>query len=135
MTLSNYAEDAILNALFGKTSDFGALGSAPSMYVGLSTADPGEDGSSDAPPSGDGYARVSTAASDWNAASSGSLDNANIIQFPEATGSWGTITHFTIYDAPTGGNLIFSGALDTPKAFISGDTPLFAAGDLSFTAN
>ena len=135
MTLSNYAENAILNSLFGKTSDFGALASAPTLYVALSTADPDEDGSGMAEPSGNGYARVATADTDWNAAASSVVTNANTVQFPEATGPWGTATHFALFDASTSGNLIASGALTLAKAFDDGDTPSFESGDLSFTAN
>ncbi|MBL4702746.1 MAG: hypothetical protein JKX85_15990 [Phycisphaeraceae bacterium] len=135
MTLSNYAEDAVLNSLFGKTSAFGVLASAPALYIELSTADPTEDGSGSTPPVGNGYARVSTVAADWNVAASGVTSNANAIQFPAATGAWGTITHFAVYDAVTAGNMIFYGTLAAAKAFISGDTPLFAAGDLTFTAD
>jgi hypothetical protein len=81
-------------------------------------------------PSGNAYARVSTTGADWNTASGGALDNANDITFPEATGSWGTITHFALFDAATGGNMLAYGALSTPKIIGSGDTAKFAAGDL-----
>jgi len=125
MSFSNYWENEILDHLFGKGTY-----SPPTIYVGLSTADPGDDGSGLAEPSGNGYARVETSAADWNTASGGALDNANDITFPEATGSWGTITHFALFDAATGGNMLAEGALSASKAIDSGDTAKFAAGDL-----
>ena len=98
--------------------------------MGLSTADPADDGSGLAEPSGNAYARVQTSASDWNTASGGSLDNANDITFPQATGSWGAITHFALFDAATGGNMLAHGALSQSKTIGTGDTAQFAAGDL-----
>lgn len=136
MSFSIYVQQALLNSMFGKTSALGALASAPTVYVGLSTADPGEDGSGLAEPSGNGYARVATAAADWNAASAASpsvLDNANAISFPSATGAWGACTHFALFDAATGGNVLGSAALSTAKSPTTGDTPSYAAGQLLVT--
>jgi hypothetical protein len=124
-SFSNYLENKLLDHLFGKASY-----TSPTIYVGLSTADPLDDGSGLAEPSGNGYARVQTAAADWNAAVNGLIDNANDITFPQATGSWGTITHFALFDAATGGNMLAHGALSQSKAINNGDTAKFAAGAL-----
>jgi len=101
--------------------------------VGLSTADPGDDGSGLAEPSGNGYARVSTTSSDWGAASGGSKSNTSDISFPTATGSWGTITHVCLFDASTGGNLIWSGALSSSQAISTNQIARFSAGDLTLS--
>ena len=124
-SFADYWENEILDHIFGKGSY-----TPPTIYVGLSTADPTDDGSGLAEPTGNAYARVSTLAADWNVASGSALDNANDITFPEATGSWGTITHFALFDAATGGNMLAHGALSASKAIGSGDTAKFAAGDL-----
>jgi hypothetical protein len=124
-SFSDYWENEILDHIFGKGSY-----SPPTIYVALSTADPTDDGSGIAEPSGNGYARVQTQASDWNAASAGSLYNANDIMFPEATGNWGTISHFALFDAASGGNMLAHGALSESKSVGAGDTAKFAAGDL-----
>lgn len=124
-SFSNYWENKILDHIFGKGSY-----TPPAIYVGLSTANPLDDASGLAEPSGNGYARVETETVDWNAASGGSLDNANEIIFPEATGSWGTITHFALFDADTSGNMLAHGALSQSKAIDNGDTAKFAVGDL-----
>lgn len=130
MSFSNYAENALLNSLFGKTSDFGALASAPTLYAALFTADPGEAGpGSEAGYTG--YARVATVAADWNAAAGGVIDNANAITFPQASGGSATVTHLGLFDAASGGNLIGSGALTGSLAVSSGITPEFAAGDFN----
>ena len=43
----------------------------------------------------------------------GHVENDEIIYFPEATASWGTITHFCIFDAQSNGNLLAFGPLST----------------------
>ena len=47
---------ALLDALFGNTSDLGALASAPTIHVGLSSTTPAQDGSNVTEPSGGSYA-------------------------------------------------------------------------------
>jgi len=122
-SFSNYLEDKILDQIVGKT-DY----TMPTAYIALSTADPTDDGSGMAEPSGNGYARVSTSGSDWNASSGGSISNANDITFPEASGDWGTITHFAIFDAATSGNMLAHGSLGTSKQIQDGDTAKFPGG-------
>jgi len=122
---SNYWENKILDHIFGKGSY-----TPPTIYVGLSTADPTDDGSGLAEPSGNAYTRVQTSASNWNAASNGALDNAGNITFAQSTGSWGTITHFALFDAAAAGNMLAYGELSQSKAIGESDTARFEAGDL-----
>ena len=139
MPLTNYSHQALLNSLAGNTSNFGALASAPTIYVALSTSAPNMDGTGVTEPSGatvSDYARVETAAADWAAATDADpsvLANAQAIEFPQLTTAsedWGTVTHFALYDAATNGNLLGYGALGTPKNPTEGDTPSFSVGDL-----
>jgi len=129
-SLSNYVENEILDHVL-LTGDW-AQPSA--LYVGLSTADPTDDGSGIAEPSGNGYARVQHDA--WDAAASRATENTGTISFPEATGAWGTITHFFISDASTAGNMIAHGALSASKTIGSGDNASFQDGaiDVSFNS-
>jgi len=125
-SFANFWEQEVLDHIFNKGPY-----TAPTIYVGLSTADPLDDASGNAEPAGGAYARVSTAAGDWNAATvAGLIDNLNTIDFPTATGSWGTITHFTLWDAATVGNMLAHGSLGTSKAIGVDDTASFAAGNL-----
>ena len=124
-SFSDYWEDKILDHLFGKAGL-----TPPTIYLGLSTTDPADDGSSLAEQNGNAYARVQTSAGDWNAASGGLLENASEINFPMAIGPWGTMTHFVLFDAATGGNILAYGALSPSKVIGSGDIAKFAAGDL-----
>ncbi len=127
-SFSDYTEDALLNHLFGK-GDY----TPPTIYVGLSTADPGDNGTELSEPTGNGYARVETAAADWNVATGGLLNNANTILFGPATGDWGTLTHFALFDAVTAGHLLVHGTLACPKTIDSGDSARFANGELDVT--
>jgi hypothetical protein len=129
MSFSDFWEDEILDHIFNK----GAYTAPANIYVGLSTADPGDDAAGLAEPVGNAYARVSTAGADWNVATAGLIDNVNAVTFPEATGSWGTITYVGLFDALSGGNLLGSGALTVGKAIVANDTAQFAAGDLDVT--
>jgi hypothetical protein len=139
MSFSNYTSQALLNSLFKKTSNFGALATAPTIYVGLSSTTPAEDGTGVTEPSGGAYARVATAAADWNAATAANpsvVTNANAVTFPAATTDWlaaANLTHFVAYDAASGGNMLFNGALTVAKPVLLGDTPSFAAGTLQTT--
>jgi hypothetical protein len=127
-SFGDYTENKTLDHIVGKTSF-----TMPTAYVALSTADPTDDGSGMAEPSGNGYARVTTAAGDWNAASSGATSNANAITFPTATGSWGTITHFALYDAATSGNMLAHGDLSASQAISTNQIARFAVGELDIT--
>jgi hypothetical protein len=97
-------------------------------HVGLHTSNPDEDNSG-TEVTGGSYARTSVAFT----VTGNSADNDAAVEFPVATGSWGTVTHFGVYDASTSGNLIAYAALDTSKAVGIGDTLRFAAGDLVIT--
>lgn len=96
-----------------KTKTSPALPSA--FYIGLSSTAPNIDGTNVGEPnSAAGYARVElTSLGEPN---DGVVTNELAINFNESTASWGTITHFVIFDAETGGNLLMYGALSTPRS-------------------
>ena len=63
-----------------------------------------------------------------------SATNNQAIVFPQATANYdGEVTHIGIYDAKTGGNLLFHGALTVPKTVTTGDTMQINAGALTIT--
>jgi hypothetical protein len=131
---------AFLNHLVGKTAVF----TLPTVYVGLFIAIGTDAGSGFTEPSGGAYARVATAAADWNSATGSapsSISNANPINFPTATANWGSVIAFGLYDASSGGNLLawdFFGAFNWLPATVSAASPAvitskahgFTAGDL-----
>lgn len=134
-SLSDYAENKVLDHLTGKTSF-----TMPTISVGLLLGNPGEANSGAGwmeVAHASGYERVATAGADWNAASGGATSNANAITFPQASGSWGTVMYFGLFDSAVvgEGNLIAYGDLTTSKAIDNGDTAQFAAGELDLTAS
>lgn len=138
MSFSNYSAQALLNSFFGKTSNFGALASAPTIHVALFNTKPGEDGTGGTEVSGGGYARVETAASDWNNATNADpseVTNANEIDFGTATASWGTVTSVGFYDAGTGGNMLFAADLTSSKSVGEDDAFKFPVGELKLRAD
>lgn len=105
------------------------------LHVGLSTTTPTEAGANFTEPVGNNYGRVSKTrnGTEWASAVTGDPtigDNATAVTFPTASGSWGTVTHFGLFDAVSAGNLLFWGALTTSKAINNGDTAEFAIGAL-----
>tara|TARA_B100000886_G_C20361380_1_gene465347 strand:+ start:491 stop:877 length:387 start_codon:yes stop_codon:yes gene_type:complete len=124
--LSDYAENKILDHLLG-TSAY----TFPSQaYLGLSTASLGDDNSG-TELTGNNYSRV---AINFDAASGGTTDNSAAVEFAAATGSWGSVSHFGIFDASSSGNLLVHGAFSAAKTIGSGDILKVAAGDLDVTA-
>lgn len=118
---SDYWEDVILDSLLDAT-----------LYLALSTADPGEDGTGIAEPSGGGYARAQILTTDWAAASGGAKSTDEDIAFGAPSGNWGTITHIALFDAVSGGNMLLHAELAYSKEILSGaSAPTFAAGDLT----
>lgn len=129
---SDYLEQAIINSIFRNT----AFPAEPAnVYLALFTAAPSDSGGG-TEVAGNGYARkaVSTTGG-WTAPGvGGSTANASDIEFDAASGgSWGTVTHFGIFDASSGGNLLFHGALSASKAIGDGDVARFAAGQITIT--
>jgi hypothetical protein len=125
---ADYAELELLDHLLG-----GADYARPAtVYAGLSTTTPGDDGSNFTEPSGNAYARVAITnnATNFPAAAAGSKSNGTAVTFPQATGAWGTVTHFALYDASSGGNQILWGALTDARVIGNGQTASFAPGSL-----
>jgi hypothetical protein len=124
--LSDYAENKVLDVL-GANATF----TAPSnVYLGLSTGSLGDDNSG-TELSGNNYSRVSVS---FGAAASGTMSNDAAIEFAAATGSWGSVSHWGLYDASSSGNLLVHGSFSAAKTIASGDVLKVATGDLDITA-
>jgi hypothetical protein len=65
--------------------------------------------------------------------SNGSVASTGTITFPAVVGSTITITHIGVYDASSGGNLLYHTALDASKTLAATDTMSVAAGGVSVT--
>lgn len=122
--MSNYLENALINVTLRNTSF-----TAVSPYVGLFTSDPTDAGSG-TEVSGGSYSRTAVT---FGAPSNGVTTNSADVIFPTATASWGTVTHIGIYDAATGGNLLYHTPLDISKTIDTGDIFRINTGNLSVT--
>jgi len=123
--MSNYLENALINVTLRATSY-----TAPTtVYVALYTSDP-TDADTGTECSGTSYARQSVT---FSSPSNGATSNSAAVEFPQAGGSWGTITHIGIRDASTAGNLLYHTALDASKTIATGDVFRIASGSLSVT--
>lgn len=131
MSFSNYLEEALLEHLAGIDTF-----TSPTIYLGLSSTTPEEDGSNITEPTGGSYARVETSSEDWEINESGQLTNATLLQFPQASADWvdqSDLTHVVAFDASTNGNFLFSGAFIQAKPVLNGDTAAIPPGDLVIT--
>lgn len=141
--LSDYLENNLIDHIL-RGQAFPTLPS--NVHFALFTAAPSDSGGG-TEVSGGSYARVSVARSLANfagtqsagstTASSGTggvTSNNGTITFPTPTANWGTVTHWGVFDASSGGNLLFHGALTTSRVINNGDGPVsFAAAAFGLT--
>lgn len=135
---SNYTEANII-----ETTLRGAAFPVPAKtYIALFTADPtdanltaGEVTVATLP----AYVRKDAAdggliATGWSANAGGVSANAKVVSFPANNGAAQVVvTHIGIYDALTGGNLLYHAPLVTPKTLQVGDVLSFGIGTLTIT--
>ena len=124
MSFTNFLETEILDHVFA-----GNAYTAPgTIYVGLFAAAPGEAGGG-TEVSGGSYARQAGTFS----VTGNTATTTGAIEWPTATGTWGTITHIGIFDASTGGNMMAYASLTASKTIASGDVFRIPAGDIDIT--
>jgi hypothetical protein len=111
MSISNYAELKILEHTTGKT----AWTMPTTVYVKLHTADPGEDGTTAAATNA---TRTSAA---WATAATGSIATSATITWTSVS-TTETYSHWSLWDASTAGNCLWTGALSSSAAVTAGDT-------------
>lgn len=137
--MSNYLENKLIDHIFR-----GVPYTAPTTaYFALYTAAPSDSGGGTEVSTG-GYARASLACNvtNWaatnaalstanpSAGTSGQTSNNSTVTFATPSLTWNTITHFGIFDALSGGNLLFWGALSASKLIQTGDAVTIQASQL-----
>lgn len=146
--LSDYWENHLADMLFR-----GQTYTLPSMYLGLSTASVGGVDDTGCPSevstSGTNYARAQLTLSEaaWNSTgpsgttgvastgTNGTISNATTITVGSGTASadWGTVNYACIWDAPSGGNLLWYFQLTNSQTIsTNANVPTFPAGTLTF---
>jgi hypothetical protein len=136
MSFSNFLESEVLDHVFGAA----AYTAPATLYFGLSSTTPAEDGTNVTEPSSGSYARVAVTnnATNFPAATGGAKANGTAITWPQASGDWlagADLTYVVVYDASTSGNLLAFGALSVAKPVLSGDTASIGVGDFDVTLN
>lgn len=131
---SDYTENNVINALLRGT----AFPLPSKTYLSLHTANPGETGGNEVATSvWPSYVRKDAEVggaigSGWAPPNNGTTTNAKQVLYPSMNGTSAvTITHFAIYDAPTGGNMLCYAALNTPRTLQPGDVFVFDVGSLT----
>jgi hypothetical protein len=125
MSASNYLENKLLDHTLGGT----AFTQPSGLYLALSTGSFADDNSG-TELSGSNYSRK---AMTFAAASSGSAATNAAVEFDAATGSWGTVSHWGIYDASTSGNLLFHGSFTASKTIATNDILKVASGSITIS--
>ena len=131
--LSTYLQEALLGWVRGA-----AMPAAPAaIYVGLFSADPTDAGSL----ANEVTATIRTAgrvAATFGApatsAGASTIENNAVVSFGGAAGP-ATVTHFALFDAASGGNMLGSAAVGGGGAIAAGSTVRYAAGALTMSAS
>ena len=123
MPKSNYLANKFLDLMFGAQSYAGAGGT---LYFGLFTSTPSSPTASgtELTIGSNSYARATLTNNLTNlpGASGGVKANGgSAVTWPTATGSWGVVQGVGVYDAASGGNLLFYASISS-KTVDSGDT-------------
>ena len=125
MSMSNYLEDAIANAVRGGGN--GTSFTAPAaVYTKLHTGDPGEDGTANA--AGETTRKATT----FGASSGGVITSNALVEWTNVS-TTETYSHISLWDASSGGNCLGAGALTASKSVTAGDTFQLPSGQISYT--
>lgn len=111
MSISNYAENKILEHTTGKTS----WTMPTTIYIKLHTGDAGEDGTANA------AANTSRQSCSWGTASGGSIATSATLSWTNVSNTE-TYSHWSAWDNSTAGNCIWTGALSSSASVTAGDT-------------
>ena len=124
---SDYLEDKVLDHVFGGTS----FTAPSSLHVALYTSAPSDTGGG-TEVSGGSYARQ-TATFNVSGTNPTTATNAAAIEYPTATGDYGTVVAVGIFDASSSCNLLAYASLTANKTVSTGDVFRFDAGDIDIT--
>ena len=130
---SDYLEAKILDHVLGGP-DFVR---PATVYLALSTTTPTDAGGITEPVGG-AYTRqaVTNNVTNFGAATGTNpteKKNATVITYPVATAAWGTIVGWALFDAETGGNMLYHGDITPSKVVGLDDQPKFAVNGLKIT--
>lgn len=108
---STYLRNKILDLVFGRTAY-----TAPAiLYVGLFNTTPTDASPTGIEVTGVNYTRVAVNnnTTNWPSASNGIKTNPNEVSFSVGAGGWSIVTGYGIFDAFSGGNLLYYGSFES----------------------
>jgi hypothetical protein len=111
MSISNYAEVKLLDHVTGRAS----FTMPTNVYIKLHTGDAGEAGTSNA------ATEATRKVVAWAAAASGSIASSATLEWTNVS-TTETYSHWSMWDAITAGNCLWTGALSASAAVTAGDT-------------
>ena len=127
-SLSDFAENKMLDHLCNT-----AFTPAATLFVALCTADPtdtatGSTGLNEVA-NANGYARTGVT---FGIAASRRVVQSGAVTFPQASGTWGTISHWALVSTATygAGDMYAYGSFVTPFAPVNGNTPTIPSAEL-----
>ena len=109
MSISNYLEDKLLDTLRNQSLAVAAV------YVKLHTGDAGEDGTTNA------ASNTTRQSVSFSSAASGSMASSAAVTWTNVPATE-TYSHFSLWDASSAGNCLWSGALSSSASVSAGDT-------------
>ena len=109
MSISNYAENKLLDTLGGIAF------SVANAYLQLHTGDPGEAGTANA------ATETTRQAVSFGSAASGSMVSSATVEWTNVAATE-TYSHWSLWDASSAGNCLWSGGLASSAAVTAGDT-------------
>ena len=109
MSISNYAENKLLDTIGGTSF------SVTTAYLQLHLGDPGEDCTANA------AAESTRKVVSFSAASGGSMASSATVEWTNVAATE-TVTHWSLWDAASAGNALWSGALASSASLTAGDT-------------
>lgn len=125
---TTYFLNCMMGNVFGVKTD-------PSLpaeyYIGLSSTAPTADGTGVTEPTGGNYSRVKLTY--LGEPVNGVITNSSLIEFPESTEDWGTMTHYVLFDAVSGGNLLMAKELLKSRVVQAENQVCFKPNALTFT--
>jgi len=121
MPFTHYLANALIDSIIADNT---------SLWLAAFTASPDKTGGG-TECAGGSYARVEMDSDViFDGASDSSDESTAVVEFPQATASWGTIVAVGIYDASTSGNLLMYAAVSPGVPIANGDQYRFPIGNL-----
>ncbi|MHC1725756.1 MAG: hypothetical protein AB9866_07095 [Syntrophobacteraceae bacterium] len=129
-SLSDFAENKLLDHIFNA-----AYVPAATIYLALCTDDPTDVGTGavmNEVANANNYARTAIA---FSPAASRAVMQNGAVTFPQASGAWGSVTHWAIVDSATYGvgNMLASGAFSAALNVVANNIPSVPNGEIQIS--